>query len=139
MARKKYKYSFRPNFGKQSRFGVSENGVATSKVFLVTTTAGIVKQNTFESIRSSMARSTKRKARIKFFTKKMEQPFSKKSLGVRMGSGKSGIDYHGAFLPKWYKICSIQDVDLETVKEAVSGTKNKLPVKSEVIVKKFLF
>ena len=98
---------------------------------------GWITGNQIEAARIAMTRYTKRggKVWIKIFP---DKPITKKSLGVRMGSGKGAPETWVAVVKNQKVMFEIGGVSEEVAKEALRLAQHKLPIKTRIIKKEDL-
>lgn len=93
--------------------------------------AGILNSRQIESVRQSIARKTKRKAKIwiRIFP---DLPITSKSTGVRMGKGKGAFSHWSARVRGGTVLLEICGVNLNIITNALKSAKAKLPIKTKI-------
>lgn len=98
---------------------------------LKATQAGILTSRQIEAARQSIARKTKRKAKlwIRVFP---NLPITSKSIGARMGGGKGDVSHWGARVSGGTILFEICGANLNTLTSALKTAGAKLPIKTKV-------
>ncbi len=63
-----------------------------------------------------------------------DKPITKKPLEVRMGKGKGAVEYWAAIVKPGRVLFEVSGVPMETAKEALRLSAQKLPVKTKFVV-----
>lgn len=135
MAARKFRKSFRPNFKKHKVFSCLGSG----KFAIVCVEDGIVNQASVEAVRKIIAKRSNREALLINKIKGTEIPITKKSLGVRMGSGKGDIDHYATYVKKGQIIFTVSGITLELMQDIALSASKKLSVRTVCIEKPFIF
>lgn len=135
MAAKKFRKSFRPNFQKHKVF----NSIGSGKFAIICTEDGVVNQASVEAVRKIIAKRSNREALLINKMKGTEIPITKKSLGVRMGSGKGDIDHYATYVKKGQIIFTISGVSSEVMNDIALSASKKLSVRTVCVEKPFIF
>ena len=93
--------------------------------------AGILNARQIESARQSIARKTKRKAKIwiKIFP---DLPVTTKPTGVRMGKGKGQFSHWGARVRGGTVLFEVCGANLKIITNALKTAGAKLPIKTKI-------
>ena len=93
--------------------------------------SGILNSRQIEAARQSIARKTKRKAKIwiKIFP---DLPITSKPTGVRMGKGKGQVSHWGARVRGGTVLFEICGANLKIVLNALKTARAKLPIKTKI-------
>lgn len=93
--------------------------------------AGILNSRQIEAVRQSIARKTKRKAKIwiKIFP---DLPITSKPTGVRMGKGKGTLSHWGARVRGGTVLFEICGANLNIIINALKTAGAKLPIKTKI-------
>ncbi len=99
---------------------------------LVSLDAGRLTDRQIEASRVAISRSVKRggKLWIRVFP---DRPISKKPIGVRMGSGKGGLEYWVALIKPGRILFEMEGVSREQAQEAFRLASHKLPFKTRFL------
>ena len=118
------------NRGQATRGTVVSNG----EFGLQALEAGLITGNQIEAARVAMTRYMKRdgKVWIKIFP---DKPITRKPAGTRMGKGKGNTEFWVAAVKPGRVMFEIAGVPEATAREALRLAKNKLPVKTKIILK----
>ena len=100
-------------------------------VGLKATEAGILNSRQIEAVRQTIARKTKRKAKIwiKIFP---DLPITSKPTGVRMGKGKGQVSYWGARVRGGTVLFEVCGANFKTILTALKTASAKLPIKTKI-------
>jgi large subunit ribosomal protein L16 len=93
--------------------------------------AGILNARQIEAARQSIARKTKRKAKIwiKIFP---DLPITSKPTGIRMGKGKGQISHWGARVRGGTVLFEVCGANLKSIVNALKTASAKLPIKTKI-------
>ncbi len=93
--------------------------------------SGILNARQIEAARQSIARKTKRKAKIwiKIFP---DLPITSKPTGVRMGKGKGQVSHWGARVRGGSVLFEVCGANLKIIANALKTASAKLPIKTKV-------
>ncbi|NQY09236.1 MAG: 50S ribosomal protein L16 [Flavobacteriales bacterium] len=96
---------------------------------------GFVTARQLEAARIAVTRFMKREGQvwIRVFP---DKPITKKPAEVRMGKGKGGLDHWVARIEPGRILFEIEGVDLETAKEALRLSAQKLPMIMKFVVRR---
>lgn len=96
--------------------------------------AGLITGNQIEAARVAMTRYMRRdgKVWIKIFP---DKPITRKPAGTRMGKGKGNTEFWVAAVKPGRVMFEIAGVSETTAREALRLAKNKLPVKTKLVMK----
>ena len=127
---KKIKYK-KTKKGKLVKLEFKSNKLRFGTVGLKAAEAGILNSRQIEAARQSIARKTKRKAKIwvKIFP---DLPITSKPTGIRMGKGKGQLSHWGARVrggTVLFEVCGAND---SAIKNALRTAGAKLPVKTKI-------
>lgn len=100
-------------------------------VGLKSSEAGILSARQIEAARQSIARKTKRKAKIwiKIFP---DLPITSKPTGVRMGKGKGQVSHWGARVRGGTVLFEVCGANINLMLSALKTASAKLPVKTKI-------
>lgn len=110
------------------------NTIAYGDYGLVAMEPAWISSNQIEAARIAMTRYIKRGGQvwIDIFPHK---PISKKPAGMRMGSGKGGVDFWAAVVKPGRVMFEMKGVSQEVAFEALRLASNKLPIKCKIVKK----
>lgn len=93
--------------------------------------AGIINSRQIEAVRQTLARKTKRKAKIwiKIFP---DLPITSKPTGVRMGKGKGQISHWGARVRGGTVLFEVCGANFKVIFTALKTASAKLPIKTKI-------
>lgn len=93
--------------------------------------AGIISSRQIEAVRQSIARKTKRKAKIwvKIFP---DLPITSKPTGIRMGKGKGALSHWSARVRGGTVLFEICGANLSIIINALKSAGSKLPIKTKI-------
>ncbi len=129
--RTKHKKEFRPKLKDRAKRGTN---VDFGEYGLQATTKAYVTSRQIEAARITMTRNMKRNGQvwIKIFP---SRPYTKKGLGVRMGSGKGNVEEWICSVEPGRIMFEIAGVSEEVARESLRLASHKLPLKTKVIKK----
>lgn len=139
MPAKKYRKCFKPKFRDVKDTKVVDLSSLNKKYALLSTESGCIKENSIEAARKVVSRRTNREAIFADRLKTGKMPFTKKSLGVRMGSGKGAVDHYATPVNKGAVVFEVSGFDNDSIVDSCQRAQKKLPVHCVVIKKKFIF
>lgn len=93
--------------------------------------AGVLNSRQIEAARQSIARKTKRKAKIwiKVFP---DLPITSKPTGVRMGKGKGSVSHWGARVRGGTVLFEVCGMNPKIINNALKTASAKLPIKTKI-------
>lgn len=117
--------------GKLVKLEFKANKLTFGTIGLKATESGILNSKQIEAARQSIARKTKRKAKIwiKIFP---DLPITSKPTGVRMGKGKGQVSHWGARVRGGTVLFEICGVNLKVIINALKTAGAKLPIKTKI-------
>ena len=117
--------------GKLVRFEFKSNKLKFGIIGLKASEAGIINSRQIEAARQSIAKKTKRKAKIwiKIFP---DLPITSKPTGVRMGKGKGQVSHWGARVRGGTVLFEVCGANLNAIVIALKAASAKLPVKAKI-------
>nr|YP_009485467.1 ribosomal protein L16 [Halamphora coffeaeformis]AVR57531.1 ribosomal protein L16 [Halamphora coffeaeformis] len=117
--------------GKLVKFEFKSNRLTFGKIGLKALEAGILNSRQIEAARQSIARKTKRKAKIwiKIFP---DVSITSKPTGIRMGKGKGPFSHWGARVRGGTVLFEICGANLNTIVNALKTAGAKLPIKTKI-------
>ena len=117
--------------GKLVKLEFKNTKLSFGKIGLKAAEAGIIHSRQIEAARQSIARKTKRKAKIwiKIFP---NLPITSKPTGVRMGKGKGALSHWGARVRGGTVLFEICGANLNTIINALKTAGAKLPIKTKI-------
>lgn len=117
--------------GKLVRLEFKTNKLKFGTIGLKAAESGILNSQQIEAARQSIARKTKRKAKIwiKIFP---DLPITSKPTGVRMGKGKGQLSHWGARVRGGTVLFEICGVNLKVIIKALKTAGAKLPIKTKI-------
>lgn len=117
--------------GKLVKFEFKSNKLKFGIVGLKACEAGIINSHQIEAARQSIAKRTKRKAKIwiRIFP---DLPITAKPTGVRMGKGKGSLSHWGARVRGGTVLFEVCSANLNTTFAALKTASAKLPVKTKI-------
>lgn len=117
--------------GKLVRFEFKSNKLIFGTVGLKASEAGIISSRQIEAARQSIARKTKRKAKIwiRIFP---DLPITSKPTGIRMGKGKGQVSHWGARVRGGTVLFEVCSANLNAVVAALKTAGAKLPIKTKI-------
>jgi len=117
--------------GKLVRLEFKSNKLRFGNIGLKAAEAGILNSRQIEAARQSIARKTKRKAKIwiKIFP---DLPVTSKPTGVRMGKGKGQTSHWGARVRGGTVLFEICGASNNTIINALKTAGAKLPIKTKI-------
>ena len=127
---KKIKYK-KTRKGKLVKFEFKANKLVFGTIGLKAAEAGIISSRQIEAARQSIARKTKRKAKIwiRIFP---DLPITSKPTGVRMGKGKGQISHWGARVRGGSVIFEVCSANFNMALTALKTAGAKLPIKTKI-------
>jgi len=95
---------------------------------------GFLTSNQIEAARRAITATTKRSGKvwIRVFP---DKPITKKTLGVRMGSGKGAVDHYAAPVKPGRILFELSGVPEEIAREAFRKASHKIPFKTRFTIK----
>lgn len=128
-AKRKYRKEFRGSMKGNAQRG---NYLAFGDFGIKALSGGWVSAAQIESARRTITHATKRQGKLylRIFPHK---PYTKKSAGARMGSGKADIHGYVAVVRPGAVLFELSGVDLATAQEAMRLAGHKLSVKTKFI------
>ncbi|MFW5702865.1 MAG: 50S ribosomal protein L16 [Candidatus Dojkabacteria bacterium] len=129
--RTKYRKQFR---GKMRGRATAGNQLTNGAFGLQSLDRSWVSSRQIEAARKVIVRETKRKAKLwmKIFP---DKPYTKKPAEVRMGKGKGDVDSYVAVVKPGRIIMEMSGVEASIAREALRKAAQKLPVKTQIIVR----
>lgn len=117
--------------GKLSKLEFKNTKLSFGTIGLKASEAGILNSRQIEAARQSIARKTKRKAKIwiKIFP---DLPITSKPTGIRMGKGKGTLSHWGAKVRGGTVLFEICGANLNTIANALKTAGAKLPIKTRI-------
>jgi large subunit ribosomal protein L16 len=117
--------------GKLVKLEFKANELKFGTIGLKAAEAGILNSRQIEAARQSIARKTKRKAKIwiKIFP---DLPITSKPTGVRMGKGKGQLSHWGARVRGGTVLFEICGVNTNIIVNALKTAGAKLPIKTKI-------
>lgn len=117
--------------GKLVKLEFKANKLAFGTIGLKAAESGILNSRQIEAARQSLARKTKRKAKIwiKIFP---DLAITAKPTGVRMGKGKGQLSYWGARVRGGTVLFEICGINPKTIINALKTAGAKLPIKTTI-------
>jgi len=117
--------------GKLVRFEFKSNKLKFGTIGLKACEAGILNSRQIEAARQSIAKKTKRKAKvwIKIFP---DLPITSKPTGVRMGKGKGQVSHWGARVRGGTVLFEVCGANFSTIFLALKTARAKLPIKTKI-------
>lgn len=117
--------------GKLVKLEFKANKLTFGTIGLKAAEAGILNSRQIEAARQSIARKTKRKAKIwiKIFP---DLPITSKPTGVRMGKGKGQLSHWGARVRGGTVLFEICGVNPNILANALKTAGAKLPIKTKI-------
>ena len=127
---KKIKFKKTKN-GKLVKLEFKTNRLTSGTIGLKAMESGILNSRQIEAARQSIARKTKRKAKIwiKIFP---DLPITSKPTGVRMGKGKGQVSHWGARVRGGTVLFEISGSNSNIIKNALKTAGAKLPIKTKI-------
>jgi large subunit ribosomal protein L16 len=116
--------------GKLTKFKYG-NKISFGVIGLKAAEAGILNSQQIEAARQSIAKKTKRNAKIwiRIFP---NLPITAKPTGVRMGKGKGQVSHWGARVRGGTILFEVCGTNFNAIKNALSSAGSKLPIKTKV-------
>ena len=95
---------------------------------------GFLTSSQIEAARKAITGTTKRSGKvwIRVFP---DKPITKKALGVRMGSGKGGVDHYAVPIRPGKMLFELSGVSEEVAMESFRKASHKMPFKTKFITK----
>ena len=117
--------------GRLVKFEFKATNLRFGVIGLKASEAGILNLRQIEAARQSIARKTKRKAKIwiKIFP---DLPITSKPTGVRMGKGKGQISHWGARVRGGTVLFEVCGANLNIITNALKTARAKLPIKTKI-------
>ena len=117
--------------GKLKKLEYKATNLTFGTVGLKAKEAGILNVRQIEAARQSIARKTKRKAKIwiKIFP---DLPITSKPTGVRMGKGKGQVSHWGARVKGGAVLFEVCGANLKIIIHALKTASAKLPIKTKI-------
>lgn len=128
-AKRKYRKEFRGSMKGNAQRG---NYLAFGDFGIKALSGGWVTSAQLESARRTITHATKRQGKL-YLRVFPHKPYTKKSAGARMGSGKADIHGYVAVIRPGAVLFELSGVDLPTAQEAVRLAGHKLSVKTKFI------
>jgi len=128
-AKRKYRKEFRGSMKGNAQRG---NYLAFGDFGIKALSGGWVTSAQLESARRTITHATKRQGKL-YLRVFPHKPYTKKSAGARMGSGKADIHGYVAIIRPGAVLFELSGVDLATAQEAVRLAGHKLSVKTKFI------
>ena len=117
--------------GKLRKFEYKATNLTFGTVGLKAKEAGILNARQLEAARQSIARKTKRKAKIwiKIFP---DLPITSKPTGVRMGKGKGQVSHWGSRVRGGTVLFEVCGANIKIIINALKTASAKLPIKTKI-------
>lgn len=117
--------------GKLVKLEFKSNKLQFGNIGLKAAEAGILNSRQIEAARQSLARKTKRKAKIwiKIFP---DLPITSKPVGIRMGKGKGQVSHWGARVRGGTVLFEICGANTNAIINALKTAGAKLPIKTRI-------
>lgn len=117
--------------GKLRKLEYKATNLTFGTVGLKAKEAGILNAKQIEAARQSIARKTKRKAKIwiKIFP---DLPITSKPTGVRMGKGKGQVSHWGARVRGGTLLFEVCGANIKIIVNALKTASAKLPIKTKI-------
>ena len=128
-AKRKYRKEFRGSMKGNAQRG---NFLAFGDFGIKAMSGGWVTSAQLESARRTITHATKRQGKL-YLRVFPHKPYTKKSAGARMGSGKADIHGYVAIIRPGAVLFELSGVDLATAQEAMRLAGHKLSVKTKFI------
>ena len=128
-AKRKYRKEFRGSMKGNAQRG---SYLAFGDFGIKALSGGWVTSAQLESARRTITHATKRQGKL-YLRVFPHKPYTKKSAGARMGSGKADIHGYVAIIRPGAVLFELSGVDLATAQEAVRLAGHKLSVKTKFI------
>ncbi len=128
-AKRKYRKEFRGSMKGNAQRG---NYLAFGDFGIKALSGGWVTSAQLESARRTITHATKRQGKL-YLRVFPHKPYTKKSAGARMGSGKADIHGYVAVIRPGAVLFELSGVDLSTAQEAIRLAGHKLSVKTKFI------
>ncbi len=129
------KQKFRKQMRRKNR-GFSYRGsvISFGEFALKAVGRGYLTSNQIESARRAITATTKRSGKvwIRVFP---DKPITKKTLGVRMGSGKGAVDHYATPVKPGRVLFELSGVSEEIAREAFRKASHKIPFKTKFLQK----
>lgn len=127
---KKIKYK-KTKKGKLVKFEFKSDKLRFGTIGLKAAEAGILNSRQIEAARQSIARKTKRRAKIwiKIFP---DLPITSKPTGVRMGKGKGQVSHWGARVRGGTVLFELCGANNNAIVSALKTAGTKLPIKTKI-------
>jgi len=120
--------------GRNRGFATRGNKVSFGEFGLRTEETGAITARQLEAARRALTRHIKRggKVWIRIFP---DKPMTKKPLEVRQGKGKGPVEYWAALVQPGRMLFEMEGVTEEIAREAFKLAADKLPVKTQFIIR----
>lgn len=117
--------------GKLVKLEFKANQLTFGTIGLKASESGIINSRQIEAARQSIARKTKRKAKIwiKIFP---DLPITSKPTGVRMGKGKGQLSHWGARVRAGSVLFEVCGINYKIIINALQTAGAKLPIKTKI-------
>mmetsp|Transcript_9619 Transcript_9619/g.5031 ORF Transcript_9619/g.5031 Transcript_9619/m.5031 type:complete len:140 (-) Transcript_9619:201-620(-) len=133
LAPKKVKYR-KAHRGRRRGLAYRGSSVDFGDYGMIALAPGWITSRQIEAARVAITRVMKRQGKvyIRIFP---DKPFTKKPAETRMGKGKGAPEYWVAVVKPGRVLFELEDVNLDTAKEAIRLAGHKMPIKVKIVAR----
>ncbi len=133
LAPKKVKYR-KAHRGRRRGLAYRGSSVDFGDYGMIALAPGWITSRQIEAARGAITRGMKRQGKV-YIRSFPDKPFTKKPAETRMGKGKGAPEYWVAVVKPGRVLFELEDVNLDTAKEAIRLAGHKMPIKVKIVAR----